>query len=328
MSNVNIPGGELLCTNLAVMKETFSWEGNAMRLCCAQMATLQNQTLRSARLKEQLGHLKEELGAFSAFRGTLEKSIVTMLTLSDSPRVLLADGRKIYEQIRKGLFSTAYLPLAAMVIAEHVPTENQKIMTDKAMDLYKRIKKNHPFLTSEEDMPFCAMMALSDRTPEDLEQDGEACYRLLKKKFHTGNMVQAFSHVLALSPQTPEVKCARAIALWDGLRQAKCSLGSDFELPVLGIMADLPRETDEIVQAVVSMDEWLRQRKEFGFWSGISSYQRRMHACLLVLQQYRLDDTGVMVVWQSSLAAVIAQEMAMLAVMTTVMAANTSSTNT
>ena len=42
--------------------------------------------------------------------------------------------------------------------------------------LYKRMRAEHPFLTSSEDSVFAVLMAFSDKSDDELVADMEACY--------------------------------------------------------------------------------------------------------------------------------------------------------
>ena len=50
------------------------------------------------------------------------------------------------------------------------------------------------------------MLAFSDKTDDELIEDMEACYRLLKHRADN-NSIQTVSHVLAMVSGPPEEKC-------------------------------------------------------------------------------------------------------------------------
>ena len=58
------------------------------------------------------------------------------------------------------------------------------------------MKEKHPWLTSDEDIPFAAMLAVSDLDTDSLISEMEKNYEILKQKFSDKNAVQTLSHVL------------------------------------------------------------------------------------------------------------------------------------
>ena len=121
------------------------------------------------------------------------------------------------------------------------------------------MKAEHPFLTSGEDSSFCALSALSDRSDDDLISDMEACFKLLKPEFFSGNAVQSLAHVLSLCEGTPEEKCRRTLELFNNLKAAGRKYGTEYELPTLGIFAMTDVDSGQIVQEMLEIDEWQKE---------------------------------------------------------------------
>ncbi len=321
---------EDLIQNRDTVKQVFSWDGGLIHLACAGIYVMKDKKADRAVLEQCRKLLKEKLGIFSNFRGTARSPIAAMLAVSGNPERTLDNGIAVYELLKKDFWGSTYLPLAAMVIAQTAaPSDYQKIAC-RTREIYKRMKAEHPFLTSGEDSAFCALSALSDRSDDELISDMEACYSRLKPEFFSGNAVQSLSHVLSLCLGAPEEKCSRTMELFNQLKAAGRKYGTEYELPTLGIlaMADVPCE--QLVQEMLEIDEWLSAQKGFGFFGSISRKQRLMYAGILAQKEYISGETVQTAAVHSAVALVVAQEAAMcaaIAASSAAAAASSSSSN-
>lgn len=115
------------------------------------------------------------------------------------------------EILKKEFFVSGYLPLSVYVMANMVEPFEYGNVVRKSKDIYQRMKKEHPFLTSGEDSGFAVMFAISDLSVDTAIIKIEECYNLLHKKFLSANAVQALSHTLALGEEDTEKKCNKVI---------------------------------------------------------------------------------------------------------------------
>lgn len=58
----------------------------------------------------------------------------------------------------------------------------------------------------------------------------EDCYKLLSKKFMTGDVTQSLSHILALGEASTDDKCEKMLELYDGLSNRECKYKKNFGL--------------------------------------------------------------------------------------------------
>lgn len=64
---------------------------------------------------------------------------------------------KIYDILRNEFHSSPYLPLSAFVISYISETDDYENVVKKSKDIYKKMKNEHPFLTSSEDSGYAAV---------------------------------------------------------------------------------------------------------------------------------------------------------------------------
>ncbi|MGC4018129.1 MAG: DUF4003 domain-containing protein [Muricomes sp.] len=313
MKVLTIERCEQLIDNRDRIKSVFPWDGGLIHLCCAGIYSQKGKTVNEEELRSCKTLLKESVSVFSNFRSTARSPIASMLAVSDDPRQTLENGLKVYELLKKGFWSSSYLPLTAMVIARLAEPSQYSQIAERTREIYNRVKAEHPFLTSGEDSALCALMALSEKTDDELIEDMEYCYEILKGNFFSSNSLQSLSHVLALYDSSAEMKCERTMELFDKLKEAGCKYGMGYELPTLGVLAMANADPDEVVREMVEIDEWLSEQKGFGLLGGITRKHRLMYAGILAQRDYVEENAFQTAAVNGTIAVIIAQEVAMCA---------------
>ena len=320
---------EQLIENRDRMKSVFSWDGGLLNLACAGIFTIKGKTANEFELENCKNLLKQEVGFFSNFRSTARSPVAAMLAASDSPKQTLENGLRVYQLLKKEFWTSAYLPLAAMIIAQMAQPSRYEEIALRTRTIYSRMKQEHPFLTSGEDSAFCALMALSEKEEDRLIEDAEQCYHRLKSDFFSSNAVQSLSHVLALCDGQAAAKCEKTMELFERLKAAGHKYGTGYELPTLGVLAMSGGSFDEIVQEIAEIDAWLSQQKGFGFFSSIPRKQRLMYAGILAQRDYLNEDAMQTAAINGTVSLILAQQAAMCAAVaaSSAAAANASSSN-
>lgn len=313
---------ELLIQNRDTMNEAFKWGSSLLNLSAAYTITSKEKRADVETLKSCKDLIKERTGAFSNFRGNSNCMVTAMLTVSQNAERLLEDGLQVHEMLKEKLRDSAYLPMAAMSVARLTEKERYEEIVDRTKEIYDRVKKEHPFLTSAEDCSFCTLLALSDKSVDELVTEAERCYRFLTEHTrHPKNSVQSLSHVLAFYDGTAEEKCEKVIELYEILKANGLKYGSGYELPMLGVLAMTNREYEVLAEELAEVSTWLSKQKGFGFWGYVTLKQRLMLAGMLLQEEENeVSETALL---QGSIATVVAQQTAMLAVMMSSTAAAT-----
>ena len=279
----------LFIENRDVVKSTFPMENAFMHSLCASYFMNRGVLARVDDLKETRKMLKARLSSFSSFRGSAELSMVAMLYLDGAGESTLENAISVYALLKKKFpLSGEYLPVAAMMIARSVTEDGWEELAERSRRIYDMMKKEHPFLTSSEDCVFAVMLALSQRSDEEIIRELEVCYNILKERFSDRNAVQSLSHVLALVDADRESaadKCRDTIRLFDALKEKKHKYGTGYELHTLGVLATLPCGIDECVRDLIEVSDFLKAQKGYGFW-GFDRVARMMHAAVIVTSEH------------------------------------------
>lgn len=306
---------EKFITDRDVIKREFGWDSALIQLACASIYLDKKESANAKKLDDCKKILKENVGFFSNFKGTAKPVIVATIAAEEQPEQLLKQALALYDLLKEEKFASSnYLPFTAMILAKHATKDTYEQLAKRTREIYKRMKAEHPILTSEEDTAFCALMALSEKSDDVLMQEAESCYRMLKSERRlSSNVVQSLSHVLALCDGNPEEKCNRTIELYDRLRQEGLKYGTDYELPTLGVLAMCGASFDQIASDMKEIDAWLAEQKGFGMLSGISKKQRLMYAGMIAEQEYIKKDMMQTAAVSGVISIIVAQEAAMCA---------------
>lgn len=315
MTDIKMNQRELLIRNRETMQNVFIWDTGMMHLCCAYVYTMRGRVADAASLKQTRKFMTDHVGAFSNFHSTARNVLISLLDLSDDPASLLDRAMQLYTPLKQKLSTSSYLPVAAMLLAEHADPSSYEDLVIRTGNIFERMNDRHPFLISSEHYALCALMALSGQAEDDLIERTEQCYSILKDHFVLcGNDVQSMSHVMALKPGDIEARCARVLALTDAMKTLGNKWSGSYELPVLSVLSEDPRPVEALAAAIDENDKWLAKQKGFGFFSLISRMQRLLYAALLT------QEPGV----KGSFAAIIDEQIAMLAALRATKAANSS----
>ena len=320
MKDILQAGCELLADNKDLIRKNFAWDLELMSVAGSVIFTGAGRVADIEKMKECKSILKKHKGIFSEFRSNMEIPVICKMALAEDPEKCLMDLTTVYDKLSKGkIFGSEHLVMTALAISDAQVVNNIDAIVEKTKLLMKRMSSLHPILTSEEDTALVALLALSNKSIDQIIEETELCYNLMKQKFSFhNNAVQSLSHVLALCAGDPQEKCARASAIYDALLVKGIKYGMDYELASLGALVNVDLTPEELAEEIAEASDYLKTRKGFGDW-GMGSKARVMFAALMTVQAYAPDssamDTSVL---SSALAAVIAEEICFMILMTTV----------
>ncbi len=313
--------------NRDVVKSTFAWDSSYMYPICAAIITDKGMRADEERLRYCRDLLKEQTGVFSNFRSTAKIAMIAMMSVDHNPAGKLQKALQVYDCLKAHFWSSQYLPVASMIIADMVEPVHYREVAAHTRRIYELMKSEHPFLTSGEDSVFAAMLALGNRPDEWIVAETERCYRLMKEKFFSSNAVQSLSHVLALCDGQAEEKCRGACELFDELKARGYRYGTDYELATLGVLAALPVERECVIQDVIDVTNFLAGQRGYGIL-GLTKKQRIMHAGMIVTSDYmKGDQTMSSAAIHATLSLIAAQQAAMCAAIAASSAAAASASN-
>ncbi len=273
----------LLVENREIIRSEFRWESAFLNVLCAALCVTKDVTADADALRSCNNILKAHTGALSHFRGTAKMALVTLMSFAPDPNEKIERILDIYTKLKELFWASEYLTITASAISDMAAPEQIDSIVQHTRAIYDRMKANHPFLTSGDNSVFAALLALSGLDDRHIEDEMERCYNLLKPKFPLeGNAVQALSQVLALGTESAELKCQKALDLYDHLKANGRKYGRSFELATLGALVLSGVGIEALAQDMMDADDFLKDQKGFGAF-GIGSHQRLMYAGILTM---------------------------------------------
>lgn len=298
--------------NRDTLKSVFKMENAYMYPVCANIFCARDMLITGDSLRAANDLLKANVGVFSNFRGTARLAVVSLLAASAEPDEKVRQMLDNYTLLKEYFFGSEYLALVALLLTETGSAHPVAETVARGREIYNRMKKEHRFLTSSEDSIFAVLLAQSDKSDDYLIADMEDCYQKLKSTFHAGDDLQAVTHVLSLAEGTTLDKCARLIALFEGIGKAGGKYGKYHELPVLAALSVLPVDVNQAVSDIMDAEAFLSGQKGYGFW-GLGKKARLSHAVMLVADEYAPNPSGEAAALASTVAMIAAQQAALCA---------------
>lgn len=256
--------------------------------------------------------LRNHFGLFSSARENLELPLLASMAVSGDPEDYACRLKNTYELVKKGTFLSGDFEMLAAMILMDAPEGRVEQAVDRMKSIYKKMDKNHPWLTDSSDKSSAAILALSNKDEDILLSEMEACFTLLKARFkYKGDKVQNMSAILAAAEGSPEEKCAKTIELCEKLKENKMNLNMSIAMPMVACLALLPEHPDTIIEGVAEAVQSLKGRPCFGAFAlgeegriiyGIANY---------LVCSGRFDDSASSLI-QSQILNVVMQEIVLM----------------
>lgn len=318
-----------LVENRNIIYKGFMLEDSLMQILAALSFVDRGETADVKAIKRCRKILRKKHSAFSYLRGNNELFISTKMALSEDPEKYLDDVTEIYEKLQKGKFlGSTYRVLSAVIICDSGKADDSDKVIEKTEALLDGMKAAHPFLTNDEDTCLAVLLAMTEKSTEDILSELESTYLEIKNDFMLyNNSAYSLCQVLTTLDGAYKKKCEKTIALFDAFKEAGTKYGKEYELASLALLIDIPMDAKDIVAEVIGTAEYLRTKKGFTFWY-MTKQTRLMFAAMLVSESY-LDNsaTADASVISSTVARVIAQQAAMFVIIATSSAASIASSS-
>lgn len=307
---------ELLAENRNKINKGFWLQNSLIKIASALVYTEGDKTVDNAYLKECRGVLRKNQGIFSEFRSMNEIMVSAKLAQQADPEKYMEEISATYKKLTQGkLFGSRYVALAAMNISDARRFNEADSIVEKTSAILKGMKKDHPFLTTDEDTCFAVLLAMTDKSVENILTELEETYKTLKKDFSFhDNSVYSLAQVLTMKQGTVAEKCSQVVDIYNAFRDSGIKYGKDYEFPSLGVLVGLNVRTEEIVNEVVDASDFLKTQKGFGMLD-CSERHRLMFSAILYAGTMDESVLTSASAFDSTIAMVIAEEIAFMMMM-------------
>ena len=127
---------------------------------------------------------------------------------SPDPEASMQRIKETYKILKTRFMSGEYTAVAAVIVSGC--GKDPRIVADKMRRIYDLMNSKHFFLTSYDDLAVVALMASSDKTPEQIVGESEAIYANIRGDFFSKGDAYAISNLLALYDEPAPMKAQAA----------------------------------------------------------------------------------------------------------------------
>lgn len=221
------------------------WFTDDFRRLMAINYAMHDAPFDSKRFEHAQAVLKQKTGMFSKFRGS---NNFVWLSFLDAK----------YEDIEPAIDEVLRLDtlldrkhfrfsmLRPFIASQLINVDEPERRLDEASALYQTFKRNHPWLTSEEDLLSALVLVQAFDDHDALSQRIETYYEALKAQLPRSNELQLVSHLFAFSELSPDEVVTRFLDWHNWLKKQSIAVKNE-HLPPLALLAIVaaPNDNDE-----------------------------------------------------------------------------------
>lgn len=299
------------------VSKTTGWSvDKRIALAVTNIYLSRNQNFNAKAHESAVEIIKKNEGWTSPLRSHLLHVAAAFMVLKeeDMESSLKLINQNQQELNNAGFWRTSYTYLAALLMKS--PEE-----AEQARDLYEEMKKHHKFLTSNEDIPYAALLGSREGLLEERATTMNMYYRDLREQgFTMGNDLQWLSQIMTFdsSVYDPEM-VGRVLAIYQFFKDEKIKIRL-VQYPILGFLA-VTQVDGEALRKIAENTRELEKNKIFRWYKDV--------AFSTAVQQAMRDNTEVQdisaMTFSTSLETLMQAQQA--AMMMSVNAAIISSTN-
>ncbi len=322
MKNIVQTRCDLVVENKTVVEKCFLLENNYLKIISGILYAERNLSIDVDKIKACRKLLGKNLGLFSNFRSYNELVMSTKMALADDAEKYMKDVLDVYEKLHSGhLCGSTYRAMAAMSIVDMGMQAAAESIAEKTEALMKGMKAQHRCLTSEEDFSYAVLLALTEKSVENILVELDTIFQLLKTKFKFhDNAVYSLAQILVTQEGSAEEKSEKVIRLYDSLNEAGVKYGKGNELATLALLTNLDVEQTTLAQEVVEIADYLKK------FSGFKTLQcsqniRLMFAADIYAGAVSSDYQNGAVI-SKTITTIIAEQVAMMIMICSISAAS------
>lgn len=260
---------ESLIQNYKEISCAYKWESSMTNNFSALIYTLNEKTFQKESVEEIKKYIKSKTGIFSNFRGVQGIILGNLLiTQYDNPKREFDKILSYFEKMKTvGFKNSIYSPIACYALLATCDEEFADSRINKAWEIYRLMKENHPWVTGGDDYPLAFLLANSGRMPKVLTDDIEEIYSELNSRgFSKGNSLQFLSHILSFSSEDRKLLADRCRNIFEKLKGKKLRVYSN-SYSALGLITLLGGDIDEVLSDIEEIVKCFEKEKKLK-WLG------------------------------------------------------------
>ena len=247
------------------VSKQYKWQESLINHFDALTYTLNKKDFDKDKIENVKKYIKDNTGIFSSYRGTSMNILSALLACQyDNPQQEFNKMLNYHEKMKEvGFKNNMYLPIANYALLATCEEEVADERINKAIELYKEMKKNHPWLTNGDDYPLSILLANSDTSVNSIIENMEECFKLLNENgFGKNNGLQFLSHILGFRKEENMSKVLRCKEIFDKLKENKMKVYSG-GYAVIGFLSILGEDGYKAVDQVIEVVKILKSTKKY-----------------------------------------------------------------
>lgn len=251
------------------VSKDYMWKNsNNMNNMIALSHVLNDTAYKKTEIDKVNKYIIDNTSPFSCYR---QKSVLyaTFLYLNFPDPEAKFDLLLDYEQKLKamGFRSYTYRPVTAYALLLTCEQNQIDARIAKAYEIFSRMRKNHPWLTSGDDYPLSILLAQAEKTTDVIMNEiEELYYELNSTGFGKSNGLQFLSHILGLSVEDNSAKAKRCREIYDIFKYNKMKVYSN-NYASLGLLTLLDERGEQAAYQVLDLSKELANDRKFR-WLG------------------------------------------------------------
>ncbi|ARJ23063.1 DUF4003 domain-containing protein [Bacillus sp. ISL-8] len=250
----------------AQLKGELKWKTSDSRtgMMIAAMYAGSDKLFDLGRFLEISSYIKNQVGMFSYLKSYHRFVVSATLDIHFTDyKEAFQRFLDLYEQLVAGGFSRSIFTYLAAAVLLTEENEQHDTHIQRSIQVYKRMKKDHLFLTGTNDYPLAVLLAGQSENVETLMDRVERLYqKLAKAGLRKGNDLQFLSHILSLKKDVrEEILVAKCTNIWKLLKQEKVKV-KQMHYPAIGLLA-LLEDGEKEIHSIKALIEKLQGEKFF-----------------------------------------------------------------
>lgn len=256
---------KLVQDNYGSLRKSFKWDADLTKHLVALNHGIKGKTVDLESIQLYKDYIKAETGAFSPFRGNMQFAIAGIMASNEGDqRTALSRMISNMSMLKaSGFKSGTYLPTALYALEMMDDGIDKQKTVERAAELYKDMRKNHPFLTGGDDYALAILLAGSDHDANSLEAYYEA---LAQQGFHKSNGLQMMSHIASFGQEDLRNVTETCGEILSRMKENRLKISSEY-YPAIALISLLGGDVRSLTEDVIEVAQYLTKQKHYK-WLG------------------------------------------------------------
>ena len=266
------------------------WGGDKYAATMACILLGNNKDLNEEDFKNAQVLIKSNEGVFSPLRsGYASKIVCAAVAASADQQYAIEEIKKIYTQLRSGFSDSSRLTIAATLIYICSDPLRYETVVNKAIEIFRSMKGNHPLLTWGSNVSNYGLLAMSNKGTDVICRDYEDCYAALSSRYRNRTASLYAAGAMCLFDGPAEAKAEGVVAWHQAHKAIRLDYTSD-GLEIIALLSGIFGEPDNgILGEIREVSDLLATVRGMGRW-GLGEKLRNMISAAIVIDSTVEDE--------------------------------------